>query len=143
MYRVTSEITSLCSYPLASLMVRPTWRRRKPRVSQSWLNRSRIVVTSSDRPTSRTLRLRDGVVRLIARKVIALTIGTILTVMQLCIRVICNPSTSALGVRSPMGLLRHRMRLVILHDKAQNITQKLRASLSLSAEGGYQRPRTR
>uniref|UniRef100_M4B938 Uncharacterized protein n=1 Tax=Hyaloperonospora arabidopsidis (strain Emoy2) TaxID=559515 RepID=M4B938_HYAAE len=42
MHRVTSEIMSLSSYTLASLTVRPTRRRRKPRMNQSWLNRSRL-----------------------------------------------------------------------------------------------------
>uniref|UniRef100_M4BRV0 Uncharacterized protein n=1 Tax=Hyaloperonospora arabidopsidis (strain Emoy2) TaxID=559515 RepID=M4BRV0_HYAAE len=42
MHRVTSEIMSLSSYTLASPTVRPTRRRRKPRKSQSWLNRSRL-----------------------------------------------------------------------------------------------------
>uniref|UniRef100_M4BYN3 Uncharacterized protein n=1 Tax=Hyaloperonospora arabidopsidis (strain Emoy2) TaxID=559515 RepID=M4BYN3_HYAAE len=42
MHRVTSEIMSSSSYTLASLMVRPTRRSRKPRKSQSWLNRSRL-----------------------------------------------------------------------------------------------------
>uniref|UniRef100_M4BFN2 Uncharacterized protein n=1 Tax=Hyaloperonospora arabidopsidis (strain Emoy2) TaxID=559515 RepID=M4BFN2_HYAAE len=99
MHRVTSEIMSLSSYTLASMTVRPTRRRQKPRMSQSWLNRSllsrlpealeasQIVVTSSNRPTSQTLRLLDEVVRLRARKAMTLATGTILTVMQSCIRV--------------------------------------------------------
>ena len=69
-----SEIMSLSSYTLASPTVRPTRRRRKPRKSQIWLNRSRLSrllearLSLADRrdifdhPTSPTLRLRDGVV---------------------------------------------------------------------------------
>uniref|UniRef100_M4BV63 Uncharacterized protein n=1 Tax=Hyaloperonospora arabidopsidis (strain Emoy2) TaxID=559515 RepID=M4BV63_HYAAE len=39
-----------------------------------------------------------------------------------------------------MGLLRHRMRLVILNDKAQNITQQLRASLPTICRGWIPSP---
>uniref|UniRef100_M4BBC6 Uncharacterized protein n=1 Tax=Hyaloperonospora arabidopsidis (strain Emoy2) TaxID=559515 RepID=M4BBC6_HYAAE len=44
-------------------------------------------------------------------------------------------STSVLGVRFPVGLLRHRMRLVVLLDKAQNINQQLRARLPTICRG--------
>uniref|UniRef100_A0AAV1VIG9 Uncharacterized protein n=1 Tax=Peronospora matthiolae TaxID=2874970 RepID=A0AAV1VIG9_9STRA len=51
------------------------------------LKASQSAVTSSERPTNPTLRLRDGVVRLTARKAVAPDTGTILTVMQTHIRV--------------------------------------------------------
>uniref|UniRef100_M4BAE3 Uncharacterized protein n=1 Tax=Hyaloperonospora arabidopsidis (strain Emoy2) TaxID=559515 RepID=M4BAE3_HYAAE len=59
---------------------------------------------------------------------------------MILVSLICNPSTSALGVRFPMGLLRHRMRLVILLDKAQNNNQQLRARLPTICRGWIPAP---
>uniref|UniRef100_M4B374 RxLR effector candidate protein n=1 Tax=Hyaloperonospora arabidopsidis (strain Emoy2) TaxID=559515 RepID=M4B374_HYAAE len=63
-----------------------TKRSQRSRLPEA-LKASQIVVTSSDRPTSQTLRFRDGVVRMTASKAVALATGTILTVMQSCITV--------------------------------------------------------